>query len=239
HDDDGDRDRPLVVRCIVSAAGRVAHDGEDCEADDDHDRPDHLTPADVLGGYEVAEGQREDDRRHEQRLDHREPSVVERNRLEGVADEKHGRAGEPPVLPKEPEERRGVREGDPAQTGGALRLQRRRQREARRSHQRERRRHSAGIRRRGGRSCSPAACCYEIEQLVSCDAVDCAAVWSPWAAPVTSFSASCTDASLGTSLTADEKLSHALSSCPVSAFCTSCASLLTWSQSSWTAVTSS
>src|SRR5262245_11300098 len=50
--------------------------------------------------------------------------------------------------------------------------------------------------------------------------------------------ASLTDAESGTLFTADSKLDHALSRSPVGAFCTACASLLTWFQSSWTAVTS-
>src|SRR5436190_23464166 len=59
-----------------------------------------------------------------------------------------------------------------------------------------------------------------LEEQLTCEAVDCAAETSPWADCEMSFTASCTEASLGTFLSDDVKLSQALSSEPVGAFCT-------------------
>ena len=56
---------------VLVAAGRIAEVDEQREPDEDHDRADHLAPADVLLRQEVAEREREDDRRDEQRLDDR------------------------------------------------------------------------------------------------------------------------------------------------------------------------
>ena len=48
-------------RRVVDPAGRVAEDDEQPEPEDDHDRADHLAPADVLPRQQVAERQREDE----------------------------------------------------------------------------------------------------------------------------------------------------------------------------------
>jgi len=60
-----------------------------------------------------------------------------------------------------------------------------------------------------------------IQKQFSDEAVDSADEASCWPACVTSLVASLTEASSGTSLTADSKLSQALSSSPVGAFCAS------------------
>ena len=79
HHDNGDR--PLVVRRVVLAAGRVPVNGEQREPEHDHGRAADLPPADPLIRQEPTEREREDDRRHEQRLDHGEPPAIEGGRL--------------------------------------------------------------------------------------------------------------------------------------------------------------
>jgi hypothetical protein len=59
----------------------------------------------VLLGQEVAERQREHDRRHEQRLDDRQPAAIERSRLERVADQQGDGADQPRPLTGESHER--------------------------------------------------------------------------------------------------------------------------------------
>ena len=80
---------------------------EDREAEHNNSCAAHLAFVDDLVGQEVAEREREHDRRHEQRLDHREPAVRERDRLERVAAQQRDRAQEPPGLLDEIQQRLG------------------------------------------------------------------------------------------------------------------------------------
>ena len=85
-------------------SGRVSDDHEGCEPEHDHDRAADLAAVDLLAREEVAEREREHDRRHEQRLDHRKPAVREGDGLEPVAAEERKRPGEPPLLARELQE---------------------------------------------------------------------------------------------------------------------------------------
>ena len=114
---------------LVVASGRVAEVGVEAEPDHDHDRADHLAATDVLLRQEVAERQREDDRRDEQRLDDRDPATIERTRLEDVAGEERERSEQPPRLPDEAQERLRVGERDLREVERPLLLQRCRKRE--------------------------------------------------------------------------------------------------------------
>ena len=67
--------------------------------------PADLAAVDLLAREEVAERKGEHDRGHEERLDHCEPTVREGDRLEPVAAEERDRPGEPPLLPREFQER--------------------------------------------------------------------------------------------------------------------------------------
>ena len=89
-------DRPLIVRRVFIAARRIAEDRVHRQPEDDHGGADDLAEADFLRGQEVAERKGEHDRRHEQRLDDREPPVIEGDRLHDVTDEQRARAYEPP-----------------------------------------------------------------------------------------------------------------------------------------------
>ena len=102
--------------------------GVEAEPDDDHQRADHLATTDVLPRQEVAEREREDDGRDEERLDDRDPAAIERACLEDIAGEKCERPEEPPRLPDETHERLRVGERDRREIERPLLLQRCRKR---------------------------------------------------------------------------------------------------------------
>jgi hypothetical protein len=66
----------------------------------------------VLLGQEVAERQREHDRRHEQRLDDREAAAVERPGLKQVPGEQRKRADQPRPLAEQPHQRHRICQRD-------------------------------------------------------------------------------------------------------------------------------
>ena len=101
-----------AVRGAVVSSRRVAEIRVETEPDHDHDRADHLATPDMLPRQEVAERQREDDGRDEQRLDDRDPPAIERGRLKDVAGEQRERPEQPPRLPDEAHERLRVGERD-------------------------------------------------------------------------------------------------------------------------------
>ena len=121
--DDEQRDEPLAVRRVLVAARRVSEDRVHRKPGDDDPCADDLAAPYGLVREEVAERQREDDGRDEQRLDDREPAVVESDRLHDVADEQCPRTDEPPVASRELRERAQVVRGD-AELERALLLQR-------------------------------------------------------------------------------------------------------------------
>ena len=92
----------------------------------------------------IPEWEREDDRGDEQRLDHGQLPVVERDRLEDVAGEQRQRAEQPPFLPRQPDERARLAERDLAHPERALLLERRSQREQAGRDEREEVRHDSG-----------------------------------------------------------------------------------------------
>ena len=114
---------------LVVPSGRVAEVGVEAEPDDDHDGAEHLATSDMLPGQEVAERQREDDGRDEQRLDDREPPAIECGRLKDVAGKESERSEQPPRLPDEAHERLRIGERDLGEIQRSLLLQRCRNRE--------------------------------------------------------------------------------------------------------------
>ena len=125
----GDGDRPLPAGRAVVAGGGVPDQRE-------HGEPDHhecgghdLRPVHDLAGEEVPERQREDDRRHQQGLDHRQFPVVERDRLADVPAEEGDRAQEPPRLADQADEGGGRAQRHLAHPERTLLLERCRQRE--------------------------------------------------------------------------------------------------------------
>src|SRR5207249_3535585 len=89
----------------VVPARRLAEDREEGEPENDDTSADDLSPADVLLSEHVAEREREDHRRHEQRLDDGQPPVIESDRLHGVSNEERERSDEPPPALDETGER--------------------------------------------------------------------------------------------------------------------------------------
>jgi hypothetical protein len=84
--DDEERNEPLAVRRILVTTRRIAEDRVEREPADDDRSADDLAAPDRLIREEVSERQCKDDGRDEQRLDDREPPVVEGDRLDDVAD---------------------------------------------------------------------------------------------------------------------------------------------------------
>ena len=78
-----------MIAAVQSEAGasstpgsRIAETGEDRKPDDDDPRSEHLPSEDLLTGKEVAERNRPDHGRDEQRLYDRHPTTIERRSLE-------------------------------------------------------------------------------------------------------------------------------------------------------------
>jgi len=128
---------PLVVRRVVVPSRRVAEDRECAEPDQDHRGAADLAAADALVREPPAEREREHDRRHEERLDHGEPPVGERDGLEAVAAQQRDRPEQPPRLFHEVQERPRRAERKPTEVERSLLLERCREREEERRHERE------------------------------------------------------------------------------------------------------
>jgi hypothetical protein len=127
--EDRDRDRPLAARRVLAATGRVAEDREERQPDDDHRGSDDLVPTHVLTRQEVAEREREHDRRHEQRLDDRQPSAIERRGLEHIAHEQCHGPHQPHGLTDQPSQRGRAPKRQLRKVQRPLLLQRRRESE--------------------------------------------------------------------------------------------------------------
>ena len=84
HEDGGD---PVGPGRVVHSGGRVGEEGEHPEADDDDRGAEHDPPGDLLAGEEIAERQRPDHRRDEERLDDRDAPPVERRPLQQNTDD--------------------------------------------------------------------------------------------------------------------------------------------------------
>jgi hypothetical protein len=140
-----DRDCPLPAgSCVVPSSG-VADHGKDGEPDDDERGRSDLRAIDDLTRQEVSERQGEHDRRHEQRLDHGQLAVVERDRLTHVPTEESDRAQEPPGLADQPRERGRRAQRHLPHAERAFLLQGGSQREQERRTEREDVSHGAGV----------------------------------------------------------------------------------------------
>ena len=136
-----DRDRPLVSRSVLLAAGGITEHREQAQPEQDDRGAARLPAADMLVRQEPAERQRKYDRRHEQWLDHREPPAIERPGLERVPDQQRNRPEQPHPLTGEPHQRHRLRQRHTGEVQSALLLKRRRQRKQERRHEREHRGH--------------------------------------------------------------------------------------------------
>src|SRR5262249_55392622 len=117
--------------------GRIAEGCKECEPCDDDRSTDHLSDSDRLVCQEVAEWERPDHRRDEQRLDDRDAAAVEGGGLAADADDLRDEAEQPHPASEQDQEGLRTTKGDPLEVQPRQRPRRRGERKAPRGKERE------------------------------------------------------------------------------------------------------